>query len=201
MIDLYKLAKVIGLQYRTVCEIGVNAPDKCSLSKFHGDARMLLVEPLPWLASELRTAFPSATVLECAIGQKPGKAILYDRGEGSWIDQVPNGGAPDEHENHSAIKREKFDARFMREVEVKTMEQIDDGKIDILAIDVEGAEWLVLQNLISRPKILRVETHFSHSGYTNPHYEKIMKWAFSNSYLLAAQDVSDSLFIRYDLED
>jgi FkbM family methyltransferase len=196
MIDLHQLSQAIGIHPRTVCEIGVNAPDKCSLAKFHGTAKMVLVEPLPWLADALRVAYPFATVHACAIGATAGEALLYDRGEGSWIDQVPDGGAPDEHPKHSAMRRDKFNAQFVRKVEVKTADEIDDGTIDILAIDVEGAEWLVLQNIVSRPKLLRVETHFSHSGYMNPHYAEIMEWAFSNGYTLAAQDVSDSLFIR-----
>jgi len=195
MIDLHQLSKLMGLSPRTVCEIGVNAPDKCSLAKFHGQCRMILVEPLPWLADALRGVFASAEVHACAIGERAGECLLYDRGEGSWIDQVPIGGAPDEHPGHSAMKRNKFNSAFVRKVEVKTADQIDDGTIDILAIDVEGAEWLVLKNIISRPKILRVETHFTHSGYCNPHYDLIMEWAFSKGYALAAQDVSDSLFI------
>lgn len=195
MINLYQLSQAMGTHPRTVCEIGVNAPDKCSLADFHGKARMILVEPLPWLADQLKAAFPFSDVHTCAIGAERGTANLYDRGEGSWIDQVPQGGAPDEHPKHSNMKREKFNAGFIRQVEVKLASDIDDGTIDILAVDVEGAEWLVLQNLVSRPKILRVETHFTHSGYHNPHYETIMEWARMNGYTMVAQDVSDSLFI------
>jgi len=197
MIDINLLAIQLGIPLRTVCEVGVNAPDKCSLAGLYLLAeRTILVEPLPWLANDLRRAFPRATVLECAVGEHSGEVTLFDRGEGSWISQVPSGGAPDEHPKHSHMQRDSFDPQFKRAVDCVTMDQIDDGQIDVLCVDVEGAEWFVIQRMLSRPKLIRLETHFIVSGYQNPHLEKIGVWMAINGYALAVQDVSDSLYIR-----
>ena len=34
----------------------------------------------------------------------------------------------------------------------KPFDRIDDGTIDLLSVDIEGAEWLVVKNMTSRPK-------------------------------------------------
>ena len=64
--------------------------------------------------------------------------------------------------------------------------------IDILCVDTEGAEWFVLKNLISRPKIITLETHGIR--YTNPYLSEIMQWMKDNNYLPIGRDSSDTIF-------
>lgn len=197
MINLPTICEAIQLAPKVVCEVGVNEPDKCSFAwcdEIKGIS-VLLVEPLPWCAENLRQAFPNATVIEAACGPEKGTTRLFDRGEGSWIEQVPEGSAPDEHRNHSNMKRQEFEARFIRETKVVRFADIDPGDIDILCVDIEGAEWFVIQQMISRPRLVRVETHFSHSGYENPHLKEIKERMADRGYRELMQDVSDTLWI------
>jgi len=197
MIDITAITKLADIEPRTICEVGVNSPAKCSIAGLIPAAeRTILVEPLPWLALELENAFPTANVYQCAIGDKVAIGKLYDRGEGSWIDQVPEGCAPDEHVRHSHMVREKFEARFVRPIQINTMDSIDDGKIDVLCVDVEGAEWFIIKHMKSRPKLIRLETHFSHSEYVNPHIKEIDMWMAENGYCAIIQDVSDTLWLH-----
>jgi FkbM family methyltransferase len=198
MINLQKICAAIGLFPRSVCEVGVNEPDKCSLAwcTEMPETNVILVEPLPWCAEHLREKFPNATVIEAACGPHNGRTRLFDRGEGSWIEQVPVGSAPDEHKSHSGIKRQDFEERFVRDTLVVRFEDIDPKNLDILCVDIEGAEWFVIEQMISRPKLVRVETHFSHSGYQNPHLKEIKQRMAILGYHELLHDVSDTLWIR-----
>lgn len=191
--DIYR--GLYGGLPKLVCEVGVNEPDKCSVADFIRDGiEAILVEPLPWCAENLRRAFPTACVLQAVCGDSEGKVILYDRGEGSWIGDVPQGTAPDEHENHSALKREGFNPAFVREVESITFDKIDPGTIDILCVDTEGAEWFVVKRMVSVPRLVRLETHFTHSGWKNPFTNEIHSAMLMQRYTKLGEDVSDSLW-------
>ena len=197
MIDLHTLSKSLNLLPRHVVEVGVNEPEKCSLSQFIRDGvRSTLVEPLPWCVKNLREAFPSARVIEAVCAEQSGEITLFDRGEGAWIESVPQ--APDEHPKHSGIKREHFDAQYKRRVKaIRFADEIDSEDIDILCVDTEGAEWFVISQMIkARPRLVRVETHFSHSGYLNPYLREITERMSSLGYTKLVEDVSDTLWIR-----
>ena len=199
MIDLHLISEAIGLRPRHVVEVGVNEPSRCSLARFIADGvPATLVEPLPWCAENLRKAFPAARVIEAVCAKCAGEVTLYDRGEGAWIEDVPAGTAPDEHINHSASRRWEFEDRYKRKVRaVRFADEIDAEDIDILAVDTEGAEWFVIgQMQKARPKLIRVETHFTHSGYRNPYWNEITARLASLGYRPAVEDVSDTLFIR-----
>lgn len=198
MIDLFVLARHIGMRPKLVMEIGVNEPDKCSLARFiHDGVKAVLVEPLTWCAENLRKAFPSAMVIEAACGERAGTTRLFDRGEGSWIEEVKEGNAPDEHPRHSNMKRDKFDPAFVREVRsIRFGDELDAMKPDILCVDIEGGEWMVIGQMEkSLPRIVRVETHFSHSGYCNSDRQNIFMKLLSLGYEKLMEDQSDSLFI------
>lgn len=199
MIDLYALAKAMRIPIKHVVEIGVNEPEKCSLAQFIRDGfDATLVEPLPWCAANLRKAFMRARVIEAVCAEQAGEVTLYDRGEGAWIESVPAGSAPDEHPNHSGIKRDDFDEKYKRKVKaIRFADEIDDKDIDILCVDTEGAEWFVISQMIkARPRLVRVETHFSHSGYLNPYLREITERMASLGYTKLVEDVSDTLWIR-----
>lgn len=66
------------------------------------------------------------------------------------------------------------------EVEARTFDQFDDGTIDIMDIDIEGAEWYVIERLKSRPKVIVVEMAWG--NYINPHFTEIQKWMKDNFY-------------------
>lgn len=80
----------------------------------------------------------------------------------------------------------------------KTIKEIDNGKIDILLLDCEGAEWFVLENLISRPYAISIEL-FDGQYYKNPNLYKILEWLKENNYEQAANKGTDILFLEKEM--
>ncbi len=78
--------------------------------------------------------------------------------------------------------------------EAKLFSQIDDGTLDILSVDSEGAEWYVIEKMVSRPKIISVETHGRR--YKNPFAKEINAWMHTNNYKVWYKDKSDTIYIN-----
>ena len=76
----------------------------------------------------------------------------------------------------------------------KRFDEIDDGTIDLLSVDVEGSEWYVIKNLVSRPAVISVETHGA--LYSNPNLEKITGWMKNNDYIIWYKDRSDTVYVK-----
>lgn len=69
----------------------------------------------------------------------------------------------------------------------KMITEFDRGNIDLLLLDMEGAEWFALKHLISRPKVIVVEMYVQNSAFNNGYYEnpyttEIKTWMSNNSY-------------------
>jgi len=84
----------------------------------------------------------------------------------------------------------------MFEVDCVVFDEIDNSSIDLLSIDTEGAEWYVIKNLKSRPKIVSIETHGKF--YTNPYIENISKWMTDNNYKVWYKTKSDTVYYLQD---
>jgi hypothetical protein len=84
-------------------------------------------------------------------------------------------------------------------VEARTFDQIDDGTIDLLSVDVEGSEWFVLKHMTSRPSVISIETHGS--LYRNPFFDQISEWMKANNYVLLYKATSDSVFVKRGVID
>lgn len=80
------------------------------------------------------------------------------------------------------------------EVEGHTFEEFDNGKIDLLCIDIEGCEYFVLENMRSRPLIIRIEMVWK--SYKNPFYQHILNWMKKNNYILFTKIQADYVFTR-----
>jgi hypothetical protein len=64
-------------------------------------------------------------------------------------------------------------------VKVVTFDTLDDGDIDVLALDCEGMEWAVLSRMRSRPELLTIEIWDQ-----NPWKKEIFWWLRQNHYVL-----------------
>jgi FkbM family methyltransferase len=189
--------RIWGGKPRLVAEVGVNEPEKCSVAGFLAKGvEGILVEPLPWCCERLRAAFPTAKVIEGVVGDRRGEVKLYDRGEGSWIEDVPAGQAPDEHPSIS-VSRDSFDDRFVRTVTSHPWWSIEKHTLDVLCVDTEGAEWFVIRDMRTEPKLIRLEMHFTHTGWRNPFYNEISDRLYSSGYEILGEDVSDILWAKY----
>ncbi|MFA6433023.1 MAG: FkbM family methyltransferase, partial [Candidatus Paceibacterota bacterium] len=85
-------------------------------------------------------------------------------------------------------------ARKGYEVQVARMSQFDTGDIDLLRVDTEGAEWLCLKHLVSRPKQIVVEMFNDLATYINPHLYEIEEWCRLNGYRRVAAQDSDFIY-------
>jgi FkbM family methyltransferase len=148
-----------------------------------------LYEPHPEYCKALRAAIGSRAnveLFEVAIGDEPGKLTLYDEGTSSSL-----AGVASPSEQHKGAH-----ARKGYEVQVARMSQFDKGDIDLLRVDVEGAEWFCLKHLVSRPKQIVVEIYNDLATYINPCLFEICEWAEQNGYRRVAVHDSDFIYER-----
>lgn len=191
---LYKKCKKLKLSFNHVMEIGVDHPKYSNMLGFINDGiKTELVEPNPASLKYINETFKekeNVIIHPFAIFNKRGKIGLYNR-EGSTFAK--------ELEDSPAISNDNYipDEKDLFYADAKLMSDIDDGTIDLLAIDIEGAEWMVIQNLISKPVVLSIETGCK--KYKNPNLDKINEWISQNNYKLWYKDGSDSVFIRSEI--
>lgn len=179
-----------GFDPAHVCEVGVYLPETCSVRNFiYEGKKASLVEANPVMVEKIKDAFksyPLTTVFPFAIAEAPGMITLYNRGASTFIEKVESPALV--NDQYTKVDADRF------EVEAKTFDQIDDGEIDVLCIDIEGAEWFVLSNLVSRPKLISIETHGKY--YTNPKLVEIRNWMKANEYRIWYKDKSDSVYVK-----
>lgn len=132
-----------------------------------------IYEPLPRNIANIKEHYkdyPNVNVYPLAVWKESGTVKMYDLGDLSYIEGAP---APALGFNYQP------NADDVVEVGAVTMDQIDDGLIDILDVDIEGCEWYALEKLISRPEILVIKT----GDDENPHMKEINEWLKGNGYV------------------
>jgi hypothetical protein len=212
MQTVYEISESLGLKPRTVMEIGACHPEQLRVWPFinRGD-QVILIEANPRLAyclthgyndGDFKDTWPqvpppphqsagldgykNVSILNVAIVDHPAPVVLHEFNVSSFVSGVA---AP-------AVVNDAFVASEHSSyvVDGVTIDQVDDGTIDILLVDVEGSEWSCLKHLLSRPKIIVVE--FYGGNYLNPHYDEIKEWMRVNGYNYTDRDQSDALYIR-----
>jgi len=176
-----------------VCEVGVYLPETCMVRDFiEQQAKATLVEANPVMVEKIKDAFkgfPKVSVYPYAVSDQPGRLTLYNRGASTFVENIKSPAIV--NDQYGISDADKF------EVEAVVFDQIDDGSINLLCIDIEGAEWQVLSHLKSKPSVISVETHGKY--YTNPKLTEIKKWMDTNGYDIWYKDKSDSVFVKKDI--
>ncbi len=75
-----------------------------------------------------------------------------------------------------------------------TIDEFDNGQVDVLLSDTEGCEYFCIKNLVSRPKVIVLEIWGNR--YVNPYIDEIGVWMGANGYRFAGRDETDALFIK-----
>jgi len=175
-------------------EVGANDPTSPESQSFHLESQLgwsgLLVEPIPYLADLARQERPLATVCECAC-TSPEKVgfleLLIPRVENELLTGHASLEANIDEHNYQEFEKVK--------VEAITLSQLcyDKGihQIDLLSIDVEGAELDVLlgadlQKL--RPRLILLEDKHL---YLFKH-----RFLVNRGYVLAQRHNRNSWYIR-----
>jgi FkbM family methyltransferase len=171
-----------------ICEVGVGPLGMAysALVWSNPNVHVLAFEPHPTYYAEVLAAAAGRSNVELhnvAIGDESGTLELYDEGTSSALAGV---GSPSLQ--HHGVK-----PRTAHKVEVRRISDYDQGQIDILRIDTEGAEWFCLKHLVSRPEQIVVEIYNDLATYINPHLWEIAQWAVQNGYKLT--DINDGDFI------
>lgn len=177
-----------------MAEVGVYFPEVSNILDFINDGiKTTLVEPDPGSIKKINDFFEgkeNITLYPIALYDQNTTLTLMKRGPSTFLkalDQSP------------AIVNDQYTPELEDEfeVEAKKFSEIDDGSIDLLSVDVEGAEWFVIKHMVSRPKVISLETHGKY--YINPNLDKIDSWMENNNYLMWYKTNSDSIYIRSDV--
>jgi FkbM family methyltransferase len=190
-----EIEKYLNFKPNLVCEVGVFTPFYCKSKEFIGRGiETILVEANPLCHELLDKAFgnkKNVKIYKKAISNKNGLVEFYNRGgtpdASAFISEI---GAPPSIVNDKYIKKEKDKIVC----EAITFDSIDPGNIDILFLDIEGAEWFVLEKMNSRPSLISVE--LSGLKYTNPFKKEIENWMVENDYTIEKEIEGDFIFLR-----
>ncbi|MFK5855728.1 MAG: FkbM family methyltransferase [Bacteroidota bacterium] len=179
-----------GFSPNHVAEVGVWHPHTSNIFNYIQDGKKTtLVEPDPDSINLIKSIFGSkknVSLYEVALCDYNGDVELYQRGSSTFVGSLPSSPAI-VNDNFNEDQPDKFVAK------AKLFSEIDDGTIDLISIDTEGSEWFVIKNMISRPKVISIETH---GGiYVNPYIDNLKKWMLENNYQLWYKDKSDSVYI------
>jgi FkbM family methyltransferase len=193
MKKLYKklLHKNIALSH--ICEVGVFLPEYSNIIDFiKMGIRTTLVEADPITAAKIVTYFKddNVTVHPVAIFDRNGQVQLSRYDQSTFVTAL---------KSTPAIINDRYkqnDADVFT-TECRMFSEIDTGDIDLISIDIEGCEWYVIEKMISRPKIISVETHSK--AYVNPNIHLIEAWMKANAYIMWYQDLSDTVYVQTTL--
>ncbi|MDR3366954.1 MAG: FkbM family methyltransferase [Prevotellaceae bacterium] len=194
MTKLYRNTTRIGIKPNKVAEVGVYKPETSNVIDYIEDGiAAVLVEPDPMSIRAIKERFAGYTNVnlhEIAIYDYCGKVELSQRMASTFISDLSQSPAI-VNDKYFPVEEDKFT------VECLTYDKVDDGQIDILSIDIEGAEWFVLKYMKSRPKVISVETHGKF--YLNPFLTEIKRWMADNQYTAWFKNSSDSVYVRNDV--
>lgn len=181
---------------KVIFEIGVGGPQVCRTTRFMGKPgiRVEMFEPNQESFAALEAAyghFPNVVLHRIAVYDRDGDIALCSYGDSSFVAEIASPTAVDAPPEHVAeIPRVRVPCR--------TLDHFDRGDIDLALIDTEGCEWKVVSQMVSRPKVIIVETH-NGPTYTTPDLEKLDGWMVQNGYRLRGHDAGDSLYVRGEL--
>jgi len=177
-----------------VCEVGVYYPETSNILGFISDGlKATLIEPLPECVEAINLYFSdndNVSVHPYAIADESGEIELFKFESSSFVSSL---------EETPALKNDNYNKSKGERITVisKRFDEIDDGTIDLISIDVEGSEWFVLKHMKSRPGVISLELKSKY--YVNPHLNEINNWLADNCYIMWFTDRSDTVFVNHGI--
>lgn len=153
--------------------------------------RLDILEPIPANIERVRAKYKSwdnVTVHPYAVWKENCQLWMHNIGVLSYVEGIACPAITLGYEP----KEEK-----LIEVEAITFDKFDKGDIEMMDIDVEGAEWYVIQRMISRPNVIVVETGTLRN---HPHIDEIDNWMDINGYDQFAHQETNSFFRKRSKE-
>ncbi len=193
---LYKKLSARGFNPEHVAEVGVFHPLTSNIYPWiMQDIRCSLVEPDPKSIRQIKEHFSrqtNITLYEVALFDREGTIELVQREASTFVSELSSSPAI-VNDGYIIQEQDKFT------VECKTFDQIDDGTIDLLSLDMEGAEWFAIKHIASRPRVIAIETHGA--TYVNPYLAQIIEWMRNNNYHIWFKTGTDSVFVKEGVFD
>ncbi len=180
---------------KVIFEIGVGNPSICRTTPFfnRSGVRVEMFEANPNTYNDLIRTFGfigNATIRNLALYDKDSIIEFSVDGDSSYISEVVSPTI------HNAPK-EYIESRQKITVQAKTLAEFDKGDIDLILIDTEGCEYKIISTMISRPKLVVVETH--NETYRTPHLDLLEDWFQKNDYSLVRKEITDSWYVKNDI--
>lgn len=179
------LVRKSGVRVRHAVEVGAHSVEFCNLGHYLTDrnVRIQLFEPQPDMAEQLRREtgnLSNVTVWQMAIADHIGTCAMRMMGAGTHIKGI----AAPEVVNKNTKSARAWRKRTVEELAVPcdTFSRYDDGEIDMLSLDSEGAEWFVLKYMESRPRWISIEMGDDKHPYKNPFADEILAWMDKHGY-------------------
>ncbi len=188
---IYCKCKQKALSINYVCEVGVYKPETSNVIDFiENGCTTDLVEADPenvQLITEKFARYDNVRIHAKAVYNREGKVKLSRAKASTFITEL---------EQSPALINDSYVRNSENEFETDCVlfSSIDSGNFDLISIDVEGAEWYVLSEMISRPKVISIETHGKY--YTNPFLKQIQSYMQENGYEVWYLDKSDTVYLH-----
>lgn len=187
------------------CEVGVyfwneNGKNYSRLEEQANDnKKIILVEPLPKCVQNIKEHIKNKNniiLYPFAISNFNGETLIYNEGASAFIKEVRGKSPCHANQYYDTGSSRQIKENEIITVKTITFDKIDPGNIDVLFIDTEGSEYFVLQNMISRPLIISIETHYN--NYINPYINEINQWMLTNNYYEWYKTESDTYYKKYE---
>jgi len=188
---LYDIVKKVGLPVKTAAEVGVLSFQESALRHFCVDGvNCDLYEAVPKFCEEIRKEtkdYPNVVLKDFAVSDYNGEMELCMVGASTFDAQLNHTPAID----HDGLDKEQ--AQRVK-VECRDFSEVDEGRYDVVSIDIEGGEWKVLSRMVSRPMVISLETQCR--DYINPHIGAITDWMVENKYKVWVWNDTDTIFYK-----
>jgi len=191
---------IVDFRPRTVCEVGSGGcRTVLQVENFLDFAeKLIFVEPNSAsfkrlqeqnFNGELFINIPKFKLYNAAISNRTGQGKYYN-----WKPTEENASGFIEDVVSPAMYKDGYVPNEFLMVNFMKFSEIDDGEIDILAVDAEGAEFHVINDMKSRPKIIVLETH-TNFAKQSPDFNQINSWMIREGYQ-SRNDGDDTIYTR-----
>lgn len=191
--NVYEICKRLRLFPFHIVQIGAANSGEFEFMDFiKMGSKAILFEPHPTFYKELIDKWgkiDNITIYDIGIYNQVGKFKFYEKWASSCLEECSKIPLILHYD-------QKFDENNIFFANCALFSGFDEGNIDLLLIDSNGAEWYCLEKLISRPTIICIETHYIYRNYVNPYIQKIDAWMVLNDYIIYAKNESDTVFLR-----
>lgn len=214
MHDIKPICDQLGLKPRTCIEVGAAHPYTYRLAPFLETSKVVLVEANPrlhyclsvgWDEGDFQKTWPTVSALPhehppvagrrldvvhaAIVDVKPADGVVrfYEVNASSYVAGVSSPARQNDGFQETSDKRSY-------EVPALTIDELDDGEVDLLLSDTEGSEWFCVKYLKSRPRLIVLELWGNR--YVNPFIKEIADWMSSNGYAFVGRDETDGVFVR-----